>query len=79
MRALGLLLALLACGCSLAWDEVDYCDTGGCDECSSDAECVVGSSCCGQEFYCMHHDEQLSVCQLGCYEPRPPACRWQLL
>jgi hypothetical protein len=77
MRRLLLVLtaALLATSCAWTWDKVDHCDTGGCEECESDADCVVGASCCGESFFCMHRDEQLAVCQLACPIPREPACR----
>ncbi len=77
MRALALavVLPLLANGCSWTWDKVDFCDTGGCDECATDDDCVVGYSCCGETLYCMHQAEELVTCQLACPVPREPACR----
>lgn len=75
MRTLLLGILLSLSGCAWSWDKVDHCDTGGCDECQSDEDCVVGYSCCGNTFFCMHQEEQLLVCQLACYVPREPACR----
>ncbi|MFH1466720.1 MAG: hypothetical protein ABIO70_20205 [Pseudomonadota bacterium] len=72
-RLLALALLILP-ACTLAWEQEDFCDSGGCEACTSDADCTVGSSCCGEVFYCMHQDEVLYVCQLGCYEPEPPPC-----
>jgi hypothetical protein len=69
-----LAIPLLLPACAWTWEKVDHCDTGGCEECQTDEDCIVGSSCCGEVFFCMHRDEQLTVCQLGCYEPDPPSC-----
>lgn len=69
------LALLILAACAWTWEKEDFCDTDGCEECATDDECVVGSSCCGETFYCMHRDEQLTVCQLACPVPDPPPCR----
>ncbi len=72
---LPLLLPVVLASCAWTWEKTDHCDTDGCDECVTDEDCVVGYSCCGETFYCLHQDEQLVVCQLACMVPREPACR----
>lgn len=67
----------LAAGCLWGWETVDWCDEDGCQVCTSDADCVTGYSCCSEELYCMHRDEDLMVCQLGCLSPDPPPCTCQ--
>jgi len=69
-----MMAGLALTGCALTWEKADFCDTGGCDECQTDQDCVTGYSCCSETLYCLHRDEELIVCQLGCYEPQAPAC-----
>jgi len=77
VRATTLALAvLLAAGCALGWDEVDYCGPDEvCEPCASDDDCVVTLTCCGKEMLCYSRDEdEFAICQLGCFEPDPPPC-----
>lgn len=70
------LLAVLP-GCWLTWEKVDACDSDGCSACTTDDDCVTGYSCCEEALYCMHQDDVLVTCQLGCTEPPPPPCTCQ--
>ncbi len=75
VRTLAVILVLLTSSCAWTWEKRDFCDTGGCDECVTDEDCVVGFSCCGDVMYCMHQEEQLVTCQLACTIPPAPPCR----
>jgi len=71
------LLVLVIPGCTWGWDEVDYCGPDNvCAPCADDTDCRVALSCCGETMFCYsRHEEEWSVCQLGCREPDPPPCR----
>ena len=70
-------LSALLSGCTLGWDEVDYCGPDEvCESCGDDSDCTVTLTCCGETMFCYSKNEDtFSICQLGCFEPDPPPCR----